>query len=71
MFEDIAVLTAGQLISEDLGIKLENVTLDMLGRAKGCDIRQGEHHDCQWGWEEYRYSSPRCPDQTTDRGYHL
>ncbi|MDZ5697497.1 chaperonin GroEL [Chelativorans sp. M5D2P16] len=34
MLEDIAVLTAGQLVSEDLGIKLENVTLDMLGRAK-------------------------------------
>jgi chaperonin GroEL len=34
MLEDIAILTAGQLISEDLGIKLENVTLDMLGRAK-------------------------------------
>src|ERR671929_889672 len=32
--QDIAVLTAGQVISEDLGIKLENVTLDMLGRAK-------------------------------------
>ncbi|MBM6582881.1 chaperonin GroEL [Microvirga sp. BT689] len=34
MLEDIAVLTAGQTISEDLGIKLENVTLPMLGRAK-------------------------------------
>src|ERR671927_509010 len=34
MLEDIAILTAGQVISEDLGIKLENVTLDMLGRAK-------------------------------------
>ena len=34
MLQDIAVLTAGQVISEDLGIKLENVTLDMLGRAK-------------------------------------
>ena len=34
MLEDIAVLTAGQMISEDLGIKLENVTLEMLGRAK-------------------------------------
>jgi chaperonin GroEL len=34
MLEDIATLTGGQLISEDLGIKLENVTLDMLGRAK-------------------------------------
>ncbi|MER8370721.1 chaperonin GroEL [Mesorhizobium sp. M0991] len=34
MLEDIAVLTAGQMISEDLGIKLENITIDMLGRAK-------------------------------------
>src|SRR5213596_3336246 len=34
MLEDIAILTAGQVISEDLGIKLENVTLDMLGSAK-------------------------------------
>jgi chaperonin GroEL len=34
MLEDIAVLTAGQTVSEDLGIKLENVTLQMLGRAK-------------------------------------
>ena len=35
---DIAVLTGGQVISEDLGIKLENVTLDMLGKAKLVDI---------------------------------
>ncbi len=34
MLEDIAILTGGQVISEDLGIKLESVTLDMLGRAK-------------------------------------
>ncbi len=34
MLEDIATLTNGQVISEDIGIKLENVTLDMLGRAK-------------------------------------
>jgi chaperonin GroEL len=34
MLEDIAILTGGQLISEDLGIKLENVTTSMLGRAK-------------------------------------
>jgi chaperonin GroEL len=34
MLEDIAILTGGQLVSEDLGIKLENVTLDMLGKAK-------------------------------------
>jgi chaperonin GroEL len=34
MLEDLAILTGGQVISEDLGIKLESVTLDMLGRAK-------------------------------------
>ncbi len=38
MLEDIAVLTNGQVISEDLGIKLENVTLDMLGKAKRVSI---------------------------------
>jgi chaperonin GroEL len=38
MLEDIAVLTAGQVISEELGIKLESVTLDMLGRAKRVTI---------------------------------
>jgi chaperonin GroEL len=40
MLEDIAVLTGGQVISEDLGIKLENVTLDMLGRAKKVRIEK-------------------------------
>ncbi|HXV24264.1 MAG TPA: chaperonin GroEL [Alphaproteobacteria bacterium] len=34
MLEDLAILTRGQVVSEDLGIKLENVTLDMLGRAQ-------------------------------------
>jgi len=40
MLEDIATLTGGQVISEDLGIKLENVTLDMLGRAKKVRIEK-------------------------------
>jgi len=38
MLEDIAVLTNGQMVSEDLGIKLDNVTLNMLGRAKRLSI---------------------------------
>jgi chaperonin GroEL len=42
MLEDIAILTGGQVISEDLGIKLENVTLDMLGRAKRVLISKEE-----------------------------
>src|SRR5213078_1591011 len=40
MLEDIAILTGGQLIAEDLGIKLETVTLDMLGRAKRLRIEK-------------------------------
>ena len=40
MLEDIAILTGGQMIAEDLGIKLENVTLQMLGRAKRIRIEK-------------------------------
>ncbi|MFZ1103878.1 MAG: chaperonin GroEL [Hyphomicrobiaceae bacterium] len=40
MLEDIAILTGGQVVSEDLGIKLENVNLDMLGRAKRVTIEK-------------------------------
>ncbi|NEK33087.1 chaperonin GroEL [Rhizobium leguminosarum] len=40
MLEDIAILTAGTVISEDLGIKLESVTLDMLGRSKKVSIEK-------------------------------
>ena len=40
MLEDISILTAGQMISEDLGIKLETVTLNMLGRAKRVRIEK-------------------------------
>ena len=42
MLEDIAILTGGQVISEDLGIKLENVSLDMLGRAKKVSITKDD-----------------------------
>jgi chaperonin GroEL len=42
MLQDIAVLTAGTVISEDVGIKLENVTVDMLGRAKKVSISKDE-----------------------------
>ena len=42
MLEDIAILTGGELVSEDLGIKLENVTVDMLGTAKRVSINKEE-----------------------------
>ncbi|TIX61524.1 MAG: chaperonin GroEL, partial [Mesorhizobium sp.] len=40
MLEDIAILTGGQVISEDLGIKLENITLAMLGRARRVTVEK-------------------------------
>ncbi|MGR3760021.1 chaperonin GroEL [Roseobacteraceae bacterium NS-SX3] len=42
MLQDIAILTGGQVISEDLGMKLENVTMDMLGTAKKIEITKDE-----------------------------
>ncbi len=42
MFEDLGILTGGQVISEDLGMKLENVTMDMLGTAKKITITKDE-----------------------------
>jgi chaperonin GroEL len=42
MLEDIAILTGGQFISEELGIKLENVTLDMLGRVKKVIVKKDD-----------------------------
>lgn len=42
MLEDIAVLTAGQVITEDMGLKMENVTLDMLGRANNVVVKKDE-----------------------------
>ncbi|MGF1624195.1 MAG: chaperonin GroEL [Alphaproteobacteria bacterium] len=42
MLEDIAILSGGQVVSEDVGIKLENITLDMLGRAKKVTITKEE-----------------------------
>ena len=42
MLQDIAVLTSGELISEDLGIKLENVTVQMLGRAKRVTVTKDD-----------------------------
>merc|ERR1712098_992334 len=42
MLQDIAVLTGGQVVSEDLGMKLENVTMDMLGTAKRIELTKDE-----------------------------
>ncbi len=71
MLQDIAVLTGGQAISEDLGIKLENVTLGDARQGQEGDDRQGEHHDRQRRRQEERHRGPHHADQGADRGDHL
>ena len=50
MLQDIAVLTGGQVISEDLGMKLESVTMDMLGTAKKVAITKDETTIIDGNW---------------------
>jgi len=69
MLEDIAILTGGQVISEDLGIKLENVGLDMLGTAKRVEI--AKETTTIIDGPEVRHRGPCRPDQVADRGDHL
>ena len=71
MLEDIAVLTAGQMISEDLGIKLENVTLDMLGRAKRVLIEKDTTTIIDGAGDKASIAGAHQPDQGADRGDHL
>ena len=46
ILEDLAILTGGQVITEDLGIKLENVTVDDLGTAKRVIVDKETHDNC-------------------------
>ena len=71
MLEDIAILTGGQVISEDLGIKLENVTLDMLGRAKTVRIEKENTTIIDGAALQGRHPGPGRADQGADRGDHL
>ena len=71
MLEDIAVLTAGQMISEDLGIKLENVTLEMLGRAKRVRIEKENTTIIDGAGKKKDIEGRDRPDQGADRGDHL
>ena len=71
MLEDIAVLTAGQTISEDLGIKLENVTLDMLGRAKRVRVEKENTTIIDGAGAKQDIEGRVGPDQGADRGDDL
>ena len=71
MLEDIAILTGGTVISEDLGIKLENVTLNMLGRAKKVSIDKDNTTIVDGAGKKADIDGARHPDQGPDRGDHL
>ncbi len=71
MLEDIAILTGGQLISDDLGIKLETVTLAHAGPRQEGPHREGKDHHHRWRRQEERDRGTRRPDQAADRGDHL
>jgi chaperonin GroEL len=68
MLEDIAILTGGKMISEDLGIKLENVTSDDLGTARKIVINKD---DTTIVVDDGDPKKQEQPDQTPDRGHDL
>ncbi len=67
MLEDIAILTNGQVISEDIGIKLENVTIDMMGRAKESCDHQRRNHNRRRRWQKERHRGALHTNPCTDR----
>ena len=71
MLQDMAVLTGGQVISEEVGLKLENVTLDLLGTAKRVDHHQGQHDHRRRRRVRGRREGPDQPDQGRDREHRL
>ena len=71
MLEDIAILTGGKAITEDLGIKLENVKVEDLGRAKKVIHRQGQHHDRRRRRQDQRDRRPHQAAPCPGRGNHL
>ena len=71
MLEDIAILTGGTVISEDLGIKLENVTLDMLGRAKKVAIDKENTTIVDGVGKKIEIEARVEADQGADRGDDL
>ena len=71
MLEDIATLTGGKAITEDLGIKLENIKLEDLGQAKKVTIDKDNTTIVEGGGVPARDRGPRQADPRADRGDHL
>ena len=71
MLEDIAILTGGRAITEDLGIKLESIKLDDLGKAKKVTIDKDNTTIVEGGGHDQRHRRPRQADPRAGRGHDL
>ena len=71
MLQDMAILTGGQVISEEVGLKLENATLDLLGSAKRIIVTKDETTVVEGAGDEGRHQGPDQPDQGRDREHRL
>ncbi len=71
MLEDIAILTGGEVIAEELGLKLENVKHDPARQGAQGRHRQGQHHHHRRRRQEGRYPGPHRADSPPDRGHHF
>ena len=71
MLQDMAILTGGQVITEEVGLKLENITLDLLGSATQGRRHQGRDHDRRGRRRRGRHQGPHQPDQGRDREHRL
>ena len=67
MLQDIAILTGGQVISEEVGLKLENATLDLLGSARKVVVTKDETTIVRGRRQGGRHQGPDQPDQGRDR----
>ena len=71
MLQDIAILTGGQVITEEVGLKLENVTLDLLGKARKVIVTKDETTIVEGARRRRRHQGPHQPDQGRDREHRL
>ena len=71
MLQDMAILTGGQVISETVGLSLENADLELLGRARKIVVSKDETTIVEGGWRQGHAGCPRAPDPPGDREHRL
>ncbi len=71
MLQDIAILTGGQVVTEEVGLKLENIGLDLLGKARKIVVTKDETTIVEGAGSRGRHQGPDQPDQGRDREHRL